>query len=160
VIGLLALALIAPTQTYFVGDSVGTYLTVDVDANDSSPGRRMEEAQLPTTTPGDTIVIELGTNNLLEPETWIEVDFIFDAIPRGVCVWWVSPYAAYFPAETAAFRQKLDDTFGASCGGVIPWGQVAQPFHTYDLVHPNNLGAFYLSALIDQSLNPNQGPLG
>jgi len=153
---------ILPVDSFYVGDSVGTYLLHSTDHVDSVRGRRLEEAVIPAVQPGDTLIVELGTNNLLEPDSWHHVEHIVEQVPVDVCLWWVTPYHAYYPAETAAFAAHVEqfDLTPNGCGGVIPWHLLGRADLTTDLVHPNAAGAFYLSAVIDQSTNPNPQPLG
>jgi hypothetical protein len=139
-------------HTYFVGDSVGVTVDIGADWHDSFPGRTLEQgyAILPETIPGDTIVIELGTNNLNNPETWVTVDYMLDAIPRGVCVWWVTPYSSWWVDQVEAFRTYLYQTvLPQQCGGIIDWARFAQPEWVPDTVHPNPIGSWALSLLID-----------
>lgn len=140
---------------FYVGDSVGCTVSIGADLHDSVPGRTMQQGYdvLPDVMPGDTIVIELGTNNLNDPESWVFVDFMLDAIPNGTCVWWVTPYSAWWRAETEAFRTYLIDTvLPQECGGIIDWARIAHPEWTPDTVHPNEVGSWVLSLAIVQAL--------
>jgi hypothetical protein len=146
----------AEPKTWFVGDSIGTMMLFDSDTVvDAVAGRRLEQATVPPASAGDTIVFELGTNNLSEPSTWHHVDHLLDAVPDGVCVWWVTPAAFMTPQWGLAFAEHLRQRLSGTCGGVIEWHRLGNAALTYDTVHPTTLGAIYLSALLHQSLTSN-----
>lgn len=160
----------AEQRTYFVGDSIG-FITHeagfldDFDVVDSVPGRKMSQGRqviesLPLAA-GDTLVIELGTNDLSEPASWVEIERIVAAVPTDVCIVWVTPSMFYTPDAAVWFNGVLVPALAArSCVTLVPWATVGNATMTYDTVHPTYYGAFVLAALIDVALTGTNVVLG
>jgi hypothetical protein len=151
-------------ETFFVGDSIGhimdEYGFLDYDHIDSVPGRPLEDGVRVLRGldlhPGDTLVVELGTNNL-DPATNYAplIASLLHQVPSGVCVTWVAPAGFYVPVNGERFFAALTPLLAErECSHVVRWDLLGNATMTYDTVHPTYFGAWYLAALIEEGGQP------
>jgi len=147
------------SESFYVGDSIGAIMAdygfLNFDHVDSVPGRPMQEGPEVirgfNLQAGDTLVVELGTNNLTEGNYFIGIQSILLAVPDDVCVTWVSPMNFWHPEAGAAFFGELAAAIALSdqcITDIVRWDLLGEAWMTYDTVHPNYSGAWYLAALI------------
>jgi hypothetical protein len=168
-VGLLAMPVPAEAQrapeTFYVGDSIGAimadYGLLNFDHIDSVPGRPMQEGPEVirgfNLQAGDTLVVELGTNNLTEGGYLGKIESILTAVPDDVCLTWVTPMNFWHPEAGAAFFGEL--AAGLALSGqcitdLVRWDLLGEAWMTYDTVHPTYAGAWYLAALIQPITEP------
>lgn len=170
---LLALVLSLPmapadaSETFFVGDSIGhimdEYGFLDYDHIDSVPGRPLEDGVRVLRgwdlQPGDTLVVELGTNNLDLAANYAPlIAAVLDQVPAGVCVTWVAPSGFYVPVKSERFYAALSPLLAErECSHVVRWDLLGNATMTYDTVHPTYFGAWYLAALLAGGTEPLGG---
>lgn len=147
------------SHTYFIGDSIGwgmnEYGFLDYDHIDAEIGRKMEQGFDIIDTldleAGDRVIIELGTNNLVAPESWYLVWNILALIPDDVRVTWVAPVNFDIPTISFNFYHMLLEIDRPNLD-IVPWALVATPHMLHDTLHPSRDGSFVLAALLEPNI--------
>jgi len=147
-----------------VGDSIGAIMheadLLAFDHIDSVAGRPLQEGpsilKRLALLPGDSLTVELGSNNMDDPLVRPHIDSILKAVPNDLCMQWVVPQAFMAPAIGEAFYAHLTAAIAADgqCATLVRWDVLGNALLTYDTVHPNPLGAWYLAALIQPTTEP------
>lgn len=163
-VGALPTAAQRGPQSFFVGDSIGAIMheadLLAFDTIDSVPGRPMQEGPAIIKSfdllPGDILTVELGSNNLMDPLVRPAIDAILAVVPDDLCMQWVVPQAFMVPTTGTVFLSHLTAAIASDgqCATLIRWDALGNALLTYDTVHPNPLGAWYLAALIQPTTEP------
>lgn len=167
-LGLLAIAVPSEaqraTESFYVGDSIGFIMAehglLNYDHIDSVPGRPVEQGPEVirgfNLQPGDILTVELGTNNLGKGN-FAGIQAVLEAVPDDVCIQWVTPMNFWTPGAGTVFFGELVAAIAVSdqcISGLVRWDSLGEGWMTYDTVHPNYAGAWYLAALIQPVYEP------
>jgi lysophospholipase L1-like esterase len=166
-------------NSWLVGDSISWQSGADLTKQaptlkqDADPGRgaykrglshnntgwQMIQAHFSDVGPNQWMVVEIGTNDLMEPSTeWTTfIDDVIAATPAGTCLAWVTPYQPTYATQAAQYETLMRSKITAlPCYGTVDWDNVARlrtDLVQTDGIHPNTLGRKVYACMVAQVVN-------